>query len=74
MEEKKRGEKKEKRRRRKCYHNIFTINFNIGKKKIIFLEREKNNFNSTFKLKSISIFITNVFTILSQLILSDRLL
>ena len=31
---------------------------NIGKKKIIFLEREKHNFNSTLKLKSISIFIT----------------
>ena len=55
------------------YHNIFTILLsdmlllaNIGEKKIIFLEREKNNFNSTSKLKSISIFITNVFTILSQ--------
>ena len=31
------------------------------RKKIIFLEREKNNFNSTFKLKSVSIFITNDF-------------
>ena len=58
--------KKGKKRRRKCYHNLFTINFNIGEKKIIFLEREKNNFNSTIKLKSVSIFITNVFTILSQ--------
>ena len=44
------------------------------RKKIIFLEREKNNFNSTFKLKSVSIFITNVLTILSQLILNGRLL
>ena len=56
----------EKKIRRKCYHNIFTINFNIGEK--------KNNFNSMFKLKSVSIFITNVFAILSQLILSGRLL
>ena len=31
---------------------------NIGEKKIIFLEREKHNFNSTLKLKSVSIFIT----------------
>ena len=31
---------------------------NIGEKKIIFLEREKNNFNSMLKLKSVSIFIT----------------
>ena len=30
---------------------------NIGEKKIIFLEREKHNFNSTLKLKSVSIFI-----------------
>ena len=30
-------EKKGKKRRRKCYHNLFTINFNIDKKKIIFL-------------------------------------
>ena len=64
----------EKKIRRKCYHNIFTINFNIGEKKITFLEREKNNFNNTFKLKSVLIFITNVFAILSQLILSGRLL
>ena len=42
------------------YHNIFTILLsdmlllaNNGEKKIIFLEREKNNFNSTFKLKSV---------------------
>ena len=72
---KKEGEKKKKKEMLSQYfHNLFTINFNIGEKKIIFLEREKNNFNSTFKLKSVSIFITNVFTILSQLILSDRLL
>ena len=31
---------------------------NIGEEKIIFLEREKNNFNSMLKLKSVSIFIT----------------
>ena len=31
---------------------------NIGEKKIIFLEREKNNFNSTLKLKLVLIFIT----------------
>ena len=31
---------------------------NIGEKKIIFLEKEKYNFNSTLKLKSVSIFIT----------------
>ena len=31
---------------------------NIDEKKIIFLEREKHNFNSTLKLKSVSIFIT----------------
>ena len=76
------GEKKREKKRKKkkkemlsqYFHNIFTINFNIGEKKIIFLEREKNNFNSTFKLKSVSIFITNIFTILSQLILNSRLL
>ena len=28
VEDIKRGEKKGKKRRRKCYHNIFTINFN----------------------------------------------
>ena len=31
---------------------------NIGEKKIIFLEKEKNNFNSMLKLKLVSIFIT----------------
>ena len=41
VEEKKRGEKKEKRRRRKCYHNIFTINFNIGEKKNNFFRKRK---------------------------------
>ena len=43
------------------FYNTFTINFlsgrlllaNIGEKKIIFLEREKNNCNSMFKLKSV---------------------
>ena len=30
---------------------------NIGVKKIIFLEREKNNFNSTFKLKLVSVWV-----------------
>ena len=59
---KKEGEKM-KKRIIKYYHNFFTILSqlllaNIGKKKIIFLEREKHNFNSTLKLKSISIFIT----------------
>ena len=59
--------KKEGKKRRKCYHNIFTILsqlilsgrlllVNIDEKKIIFLEREKNNFNSMFKLKSVSIY------------------
>ena len=62
VEDKKRGGKKEKRIM-KYYHNFFIILSqlllaNIGKKKIIFLEREKHNFNSTLKLKSISIFIT----------------
>ena len=40
------------------------------RKKIIFLEREKYNFNSMLKLKSVSIFIT----IFSQKIISGRLL
>ena len=70
----KKGKKKKKEMLSQYFHNLFTINFNIGEKKIIFLEREKNNFNSTFKLKSVSIFITNIFTILSQLILNSRLL
>ena len=49
----------------KYYHNFFTINFkgwlllaNISEKKISFLEKEKNNFNSMLKLKLVSIFIT----------------
>ena len=74
---KKEGKKRKKKKKEmlsQYFHNLFTINFNIGEKKIIFLEREKNNFNCTFKLKSVSIFITNVFTILSQLILNGRLL
>ena len=33
--------KKGKKRRRKCYHNLFTINFNIGEKKIIFFKEKK---------------------------------
>ena len=55
---KKEGKKKEKKKRRR--EEILSVRLllvNIGEKKIIFLEREKNNFNSTFKLKSVSIFI-----------------
>ena len=60
------GEKKGKKKRKKNGITIFSQQIlsdrlllaNIYKKKIIFLEREKNNFNSTLKLKSVSIFIT----------------
>ena len=59
VEDKKRGEKKgKKKRRREEILSVRLLLVNIGEKKIIFLEREKNNFNSTFKLKSVSIFIT----------------
>ena len=56
---KKEGKKKEKKKRRR--EEILSVRLllvNIDEKKIIFLEREKNNFNSMFKLKSVSIFIT----------------
>ena len=39
---------------------------NIDEKKNNFFRKRKKKFNSMFKLKSVSIFITNVFTILSQ--------
>ena len=58
---KKEGKKKEKKKRRR--EEILSVRLllvNIGEKKIIFLEREKNNFNSTLKLKSVSIFITRL--------------
>ena len=60
VEDKKRGEKneKKKKRRREESLSVRLLLVNIGEKKIIFLEREKNNFNSTFKIKSVSIFIT----------------
>ena len=58
-----------KKERKKNYITIFSQYFynkfygrlllvNICEKKIIFLEREKNNFNSMLKLKLVSIFIT----------------
>ena len=40
----------------KSYGRLLLVN--IGEKKIIFFEREKNNFNSMLKLKLVSIFIT----------------
>ena len=59
VEDKKRGEKKgKKKRRREEILSVRLLLVNIDEKKIIFLEREKNNFNSMFKLKSVSIFIT----------------
>ena len=66
VEDKKKGKRGKKKERKENGIKIFSQQIlsgrlllaNIGEKKIIFLEREKNNFNSMFKLKSVSIFIS----------------